>query len=204
MLARLHMHACLTHKTPLNLLDDLDDILVLEHMRLADAPRVVLHRGAPHPAVLEVIDQCPMDLFAKHLDRRRLRPSQDDWRRVVRHLALRLSVHARHPQVLKDHVHQAVEVPLVMRRDRAVVRHSVEHVELLHGDRVDLVERIHAWHVDAIALDDINELVGRGVAVDAHVSREDAILLEDGRDRVVIQLRQFDRRGYVEAATLFF
>ena len=35
-------------------------------------------------------------------------------------------------------------------------------------------------HVDAIALDDVDELIGRRVAVDAHGGRDDAILLEDG------------------------
>ena len=35
-------------------------------------------------------------------------------------------------------------------------------------------------HVDAIALDDVDELIGRRVTVDAHGGRDDAILLENG------------------------
>ena len=38
-------------------------------------------------------------------------------------------------------VHEPVEIPLVVRRDRAVVRDAIQHVELLHGDRVDFILR---------------------------------------------------------------
>jgi hypothetical protein len=55
-------------------------------------------------------------------------------------LALWLRVDACHLKVLEALVHQPVEVPFIVRRDWNIVRHSVEHIELLHRDRVDLLQ----------------------------------------------------------------
>lgn len=38
--------------------------------------------------------------------------------------------------------------------------HLVNQVQLLNRNAVDLVEDIEAWHVDAVALNDINEIIG--------------------------------------------
>ena len=52
-----------------------------------------------------------------------------------------------------------------MRAGRTV-RYAIEHIKLLHGDGVDLIEGIDARHVDAVTLDDVDELIGRRVAID--------------------------------------
>lgn len=38
--------------------------------------------------------------------------------------------------------------------------HLVNQVQLLNRNAVNLVEDIEAWHVDAVALNDINEIIG--------------------------------------------
>ena len=53
-----------------DLLDDLDDVLIHEHVRFAHLLRVELDALAPDPAVFEVIDQLPMNLFAEDLNLR--------------------------------------------------------------------------------------------------------------------------------------
>ena len=39
----------------------------------------------------------------------------------------------------------------------------------LHADGVNLVERVDARHVDTVTLDDVDQLVGGGIAVDTHL-----------------------------------
>ena len=53
----------------LDSLHNLDHVLVIEHMVLADTLRLVLHRGAPHQRVLQVLDDGPVDLVAEVLHR---------------------------------------------------------------------------------------------------------------------------------------
>ena len=71
----------------LDSLHNLDHVLVIEHMILADTLRLVLHRGAPHQRVLQVFDDGPVDLVAEVLDGAVV-GLEDDGRLVVRKLAL--------------------------------------------------------------------------------------------------------------------
>ena len=67
------------------LLDELHDVLVVEHVRLADDARVVLDARAPHERVLELAQQRAVDAVAEGLNlngqRRRDRRL---WRRLAR------------------------------------------------------------------------------------------------------------------------
>ena len=71
----------------LDSLHNLDHVLVIEHMVLADTLRLVLHRGAPHQRVLQVFDDGPVDLVAEVLHRALVR-LQHHRGLVVRKLAL--------------------------------------------------------------------------------------------------------------------
>ena len=71
----------------LDSLHNLDHVLVIKHMVLADTLRLVLHRGAPHQRVLQVFDDGPVDLVAEVLDGAVV-GLEDDGRLVVRKLAL--------------------------------------------------------------------------------------------------------------------
>ena len=72
-----------------------------------------------------------LNLPAEALDGRDVVAADDDGRRVIRHLPLGLGVYPRHLEVLEDHIHQPIQVPLVVGGDWAVVRDLVENVELL-------------------------------------------------------------------------
>ena len=96
--------------------DDLDHVLVLQHVLLPDPLRPVLGRRAPDQRVLELLQQAAVDPVAEVLDRRVLF-RQDDGLVPVGELALGLGVDAREAQVLPDHLDEAVEVPVEVGAD---------------------------------------------------------------------------------------
>ena len=81
-----------------------------------------------------------------------------------------------HPTTTTHHLDEAVEVPLVVRADRAVVRQPLHHVQLLERDLVDLVDRVDRRHVDPAPLDDIDQVVDVVVAAEVDVRVADAVL----------------------------
>jgi hypothetical protein len=141
-------------------------------MLLADLLRVMLHRGAPHqrtarrkisPLPIKILFELPddalVDPIAKILNGVEL-GRQHNGLVVVRDLTLGLRVaaqsrppppplHSEHVEVLPDLLQQLVHVPLQLRRDHDVVRHSVKQVQLLHRDRVDLVHHVQTRRVYA-------------------------------------------------------
>jgi len=112
----------------------------------------------------------------------------DDGCLVVGNLTLRLGVNTDQIQIVPNFAHQFVEVPLVLCTDRNVMGDFVENVELFNGDRVNLVEHIKAGNVDAIALDDINELIHGAVLSEGDIAVADSVLVQNGTNSVVSHL----------------
>ena len=112
---------------PLDFLDNLYNVLVIEGVVFAHLLRLVLDRGPPHQSVLELLEDGPVDLVAKVLQGA---PGglQDHWRRVVRQLALGLGVDPHQSQVLPHLFQQRVVVPLVMGRDGHAVRDFADDI----------------------------------------------------------------------------
>lgn len=108
------------------------------------------------------------------------------------------NLHSHELQVGPHLLEQVVKVPLVMGRHGNGVRDLVDDVELLDRDLIDLVETVDAGYVDAVALDDVDEVVYGGVASHQDVGVVDFVLVEDGLDRVQVELavgRLVTRRG---------
>ena len=134
------------------LLHDLHDVLVPQHVVLPDLLRVVLHGAAPDPRVLEGLDHVAVQLVAELLDGRV--GGQDDGLVVVGDLPLGLGVDADEVQVVPDAVQQPVQVPLVLGGDGAVVRDAVDDVQLLRdsaGCRRDVLEGGGVWHKASVS-----------------------------------------------------
>src|SRR5690606_36735778 len=74
-------------------LEDLHDVLVVEHARLDDLLWLVLRGGAPDERAPEVLLQTLVDLYAEVVDRPQVRV-EDDRRRIVGQLPFRLRVPA--------------------------------------------------------------------------------------------------------------
>ena len=55
------------------------------------------------------------------------------------------------------------------------MRQRVEDLELLHSDRVDLVEDVETRNVDSVAFDNVNKFVDSGVFSEDDVGRVDAV-----------------------------
>ena len=53
----------------LDSLDNLHHVLVMQHVLLAHPLRLVLHGGPPHQGVLQVLQDAPMNLVTKILNR---------------------------------------------------------------------------------------------------------------------------------------
>ena len=61
----LNVNPASTLSLDLSLFDNLDDILVLKRMPLAHFHRVILDACPPHPRILEIINERPVDLSAE-------------------------------------------------------------------------------------------------------------------------------------------
>jgi hypothetical protein len=87
----LHIFVCPVVGNLLDRLDNLHNILIVQHMVFADPHRLELGAGAPHHRVLQLVDDGPVDLVAEvlHSD---LAAGQDYRLLIVGQLALRLRV----------------------------------------------------------------------------------------------------------------
>jgi len=104
---------------------------------------------------------------------------ENDWRLVVRDLTLRLGVNSNQTQILPNLGHQFVHVPFVLSGNGDIVGDSVEEVELLDGDGVDLVQHVNARHVNSVSLNNVDQVVHSRVALEGHISVVDFVLVQD-------------------------
>ena len=101
---------------------------------------------------------------------------QDDGGLVIGKLPARLGVDARKVEVGPHLLEQLVKVPFVVRRDGHGVGQLGDDVELLDRDLVNLVEHVDGRDVHAVALDHVDEVVGRSVALERDICAVDPIL----------------------------
>jgi hypothetical protein len=85
----------------------------LQLMVLADFLWPVLDAGAPNVRVLQLLDHGLVDLVAEVLNHA-VGAVEHHGLVEVRQLALRLGVHSDEVQVLPAHLHQPIQVPLVV------------------------------------------------------------------------------------------
>mmetsp|Transcript_13962 Transcript_13962/g.40480 ORF Transcript_13962/g.40480 Transcript_13962/m.40480 type:complete len:301 (+) Transcript_13962:576-1478(+) len=175
----------------LDLLHNLHNVFVHQHVVLANALRPVFCALAPHHGVLELLDKVLVDFIAEVLDGAAA-AVQHDRLIEIRQPALGLGVHSHQVQVVPHHLHQAVQIPLVKRAHRAVVRQPVHHVELLQRNLVDLVDRVDRRDVHARALNHVDELVDVVVLVHEDVGIVDAILSTHGFGGLQVDLWLLD------------
>ena len=107
---------------------------------------------------------------------------------VVRNLSLGLGVNTDEIQIVPNSFHQFVEVPLVLSADGHVMREFVKQIELFDGDGVNLVENIDARDIDAVAFDDVDEVIHGVVLLKVDVAVGDFVLVQNRSDRVVSHL----------------
>lgn len=110
----------------------------------------------------------------------------DDWRLVVRVLSLGLGVDSDKVKVFPHPFDELVQVPAQIASNRNVMVDLIENVQLIEGDRIDLIERIQAGNVLSVALNDINDVVFSCVALDEDISIVDFVLFQDGLDGLIV------------------
>ena len=179
--------------TPLNKQRKRRTILVLQHVLEPDLLSArVLRARTPHDRVLHLLRNLLMNRVTEVLDGA-LPAAQHDGRVVVGRQPARLRVHAHEVERLPHLLDELVDVPPLARGHGDGHRDAVQQVELLDRDRVDLVEHVDGGDVDAVALDDVDEIVrGRAGLADRDVGVVDAVLAQDGLDLVVVDVRERD------------
>lgn len=115
----------------------------------------------------------------------------DDWRLVVRVPSLGFGVDSDEIQVFPHPFDEFVQVPAQVASNRNVMVDLIEDVQLIEGDRVDLVERIQAGNVLSVALDNIDDIVFSCVALDEDISVVDFVLFQDGLDGLIVHSAGF-------------
>lgn len=165
----------------------------------ADLLRLMLHARAPNEGRLELARDCPVQFVAEVFDAGAA-AVEHNGRAVVGKLALRLRVDPHQVEIDPHHLQQIVEVPVVVGGDGHAVRNLVDHVQLLDADLIDLVEQVDARDVNPVALDDVDEVVGRRVVLEHDVRVVDLVLAQNRLHRVQIQLRLGHRRVQVDSA----
>ncbi len=103
-------------------------------------------------------------------------------------------------QVVPKLLEQIVKVPPMVSRYRDAVRDLVDDVQLLDRYLVNLVQQVDARDVDSVSLDNVNQIVGRGVVSQRDVRVVDLVLGQDRADEVEVELALRDERLEVDAA----
>ena len=186
------------------LADDLEDVLVLEHVGEADALGAVLRRRAPDIGVVEDDEQLLGDARRRGLDRDAVALRREHDRLVeVRGAAAALAEDAHEAHGVPHARQQVVEVQLEVHGHDDRVRLPRELLDVLERDHVDLVVDVEAPHVLAVPVDDVDELVRAVVAAEQDLAVVEPELVQDRVHRlrgVVAELRQRHRRVELDAA----
>mmetsp|Transcript_1276 Transcript_1276/g.2258 ORF Transcript_1276/g.2258 Transcript_1276/m.2258 type:complete len:268 (-) Transcript_1276:369-1172(-) len=179
----------------------LNNVLILQDVVLTHCLRPMLCTDTPHQGMLEVLNHVLMDPVTEALHRPLV-----SWKHnrivPVGILALWLGVDSHHVAILPNLLEQALQVPLQVATDGAVVLHLIEKLQLLQAKGVDLVHHVDARNVDSVSLDHVNELVHGRVAPKYEVRRDDSVLLADGSDGFLVDFRQRVRVDDIQAALI--
>lgn len=96
-----------------------------------------------------------------------------------------------HPNEVKvdpGHVDQLIQIPLVVGGNGAAVREVGDDIQLLDGDLVNLVQGIDAGDVDPVSLDDINQVIGRGITAEHEIRIVNLVLPANGLDLLCLNV----------------
>lgn len=85
-------------------------------------------------------------------------------------------------------------------RDRDAVRDFVDDVQLLDADLIDFVEQVDARDIDAVPLDDVDQVVGRRVVPQRDVGVVHLVLGQNGLHGVQVELGLGDGGVEVDAS----
>merc|ERR1719153_1210349 len=133
----------------LNRLDNLNNILVMKNMILANPLWLMLHAATPDQGILQLLCDCSVNLVAKVLH----------WGLVIGKLTLWLGVDPHQLQVRPHLFQQVIVVPLVVSGYRNSVGNFADDIKFFNTDLINLVEEVDARDVRPVALNNIDELV---------------------------------------------
>mmetsp|Transcript_10206 Transcript_10206/g.30435 ORF Transcript_10206/g.30435 Transcript_10206/m.30435 type:complete len:352 (-) Transcript_10206:388-1443(-) len=165
---------------------DLQDVFVLQSMRLAHSLRLVLHAPAPDQRVVERGEKFVGDGLhrATHAETPPAGREHDGFLEV-RLLPLGFCEDAYEAEIPPDLGHEAVEVEAHVHADDDAVVLAGEPVHVLDGDHVYLVVAVQARHVLAVALNDVDNLVDGDVLAAKHLAVVHLVLVEDALHRAL-------------------
>lgn len=181
--------------------DNLTNVFVIERVLFAASLRIVLDTAAPNERVLEVSEELFMQPETKVRDGRSA-SLKDDGRRIVRNLPPGFRVDSDQIEIVPDFFDEAVEVPAEMSGDGNVMWTAGEKLELLHGDLVHFVKDVETGHVNSVALQNVNDVVRGGLALDVERGVADFIFVTDALDGFLVDFLQSYGRGDGDAALL--
>jgi len=111
---------------------------------------------------------------------------------VVGNLSLGLGVDSNEIKVLPNLLHQLVEVPFILRTDRHIMGEFIKQVKLLNGDGIDLVEDIDAGHINAISLNNINQVIHCVIISEDDIAVSNFVLVHDRSNGIISHLSHVD------------
>mmetsp|Transcript_39723 Transcript_39723/g.73231 ORF Transcript_39723/g.73231 Transcript_39723/m.73231 type:complete len:201 (-) Transcript_39723:272-874(-) len=145
------------------LLANLNDILIHKDVVLSAPLRLVLGRPPPDKGVRKFIDESSVQPVAELFDGGVSLRMQNDRFLVIRDLSLWLRVDSEHVATRPNLLHQLLQIPLMLRRYRNIIRHLVQNVKLLNCKGIDFVEHVEDRDVRPVPLDYVDELINRDV-----------------------------------------
>ncbi|KAH3681092.1 hypothetical protein WICPIJ_007952 [Wickerhamomyces pijperi] len=162
---------------------------------------LVLNTGTVDNGVSEIINQRFVDLVTEISDGASI-TLQHDWVGEVWQLTLWLCVHSDQIQSVPHDLQQFVQVPFLPRGDRNGVRNTVQHLKLLDGEGVNLVQHVDGWDVLSLRhFQSVDQVIDGGVASEMEICRVDSVFLHDGSDLVLVDVCQWD--GVCDGQTTF-
>ena len=147
--------------------------------------------------------------------------SQDDAVVKVGRATRLLGVHADEVKVLPQLVLKVLQIELHLAAEKTrfqgckqtfvfiisspddhAVRLPSQPIYLLEGDLVDLVVNVEAGHVHAVALDDVDKLVGAAVLAKEYLRVEDLVFVQDHLHQLLVHPGEGHGRVKADAAGL--
>lgn len=167
-------------------------------MRKAHALRLMLHRLPINDGVLELFHdrlvnritlesyQFPRAQYGRRTHKILYGTcilSEHHRRVVVWRFALWLGVNPSKLELLPHLLKQLVDVPPVFRADRTSIRDTVDQIQLLDRNGVDLVQRIDDGNVaPALGFQNVDEVVNGGITSNRNIRRRDFVFTHHSLD----------------------
>lgn len=171
----------------------LTDVLISKFVRKTDPLWLMSHRLSVHNGDLELLHDGLVNSIAlyhyvnrEQTSRCRVMTyeildcasacSKHNWSCVIWHFTLWLGVDSSETKLLPHLFHEFVDVPAMLGANWASIWDTVEEVELLYGDGIDLVQCVDDWYVrSTLGLQDVDEIVNGCIAADGNIGRGDLV-----------------------------